>query len=122
MRMPKVIAATQRDKWEDHCHLFKAVVSGSMTLTDRVLSLPHGLESGASAAECDSAEDLSSKIRCCTSHPEKQIEIARKGREVAMKQRLTWCRSEEIALKGCRPQAGAAALPSPALSAAGGAP
>lgn len=96
MLMSKIIVVTQRDKWEDHYRLFEAVVSGSMILTDRMLSLPHGLENGTSIVEYDSADDLKSKILYYIRHPDERIEIARKGREVAMKQHRTWHRVEEI--------------------------
>jgi hypothetical protein len=61
-----------------------------------MLSLPHGLENGTSIVEYDSADDLKSKILYYIRHPDERIEIARKGREVAMKQHRTWHRVEEI--------------------------
>lgn len=96
MLRTKIIVVTQRDKWEDHYRLFEAVVSGAMILTDRMLSLPHGLENGTSIVEYVSAGDLKSKILYYISHPKERLEIARKGREVAMMQHRTWHRMEEI--------------------------
>lgn len=101
----KIIIATQRDAWEDHYRLMEALVSGAMVMTDRMLSLPHGLENGTSVIEFDSAEDLRTKILYYSSHPEERLEIARKGREIAMTQHRTWHRIEEVifgrAITGC---------------------
>jgi len=92
----KIIVVTQRDNWEDHYRLMEALISGAMVMTDRMLSLPHGLENGTSVVEFDSAQDLRSKILFYTSHPKERVEIARKGREVSMLQHRTWHRIEEI--------------------------
>ena len=91
-----IIVVAQRDNWEDHYRLMEALVSGAMVMTDKMLSLPRGLENGTSVVEFESAKDLRSKILFYSSHPEERLEIARKGREVAMKQHRTWHRIEEI--------------------------
>ena len=91
-----IIVVAQRDNWEDHYRLFEALVSGAMVMTDRMFSLPHGLENGTSVIEFQSAEDLRSKILYYSSHPEERVGIARKGREVSMLQHRTWHRIEEV--------------------------
>jgi spore maturation protein CgeB len=87
---------TQRDKWEDHYRLFEALVTGPFVITDRVLSLPQGLQNGTSVIECTSAEDLRSKIIYFLAHPEERLAIARHDRFVAMTRHRSWHRIEEI--------------------------
>ena len=52
----KIVVVTQRDDWEDHYRLFEALVSGAMVMTDRMLSLPKGLENGVSIIEFQSED------------------------------------------------------------------
>lgn len=92
----KIIVVTQRDSWEDHYRLFEALVTGGMVITDKMLSLPAGLENGTNVVECISQEDLRSKIRYFLSHFDERIEIARRGRLLAMSQHRSWHRIEEI--------------------------
>ena len=92
----KINALSQRDSWEDHYRLFEALVTGGMVLTDRMLSLPEGLQNGTHIVEYISQEDLRSKIRYYLSHPEERIEIARQGRLLAMSRHRSWHRLEEI--------------------------
>lgn len=92
----KIIIVTQRDAWEDHYRLMEALVSGAMVMTDKMLSLPRGLENGTSVVEFESAEDLRQQILHYIRHPKERIEIARRGREVAMTYHRTWHRIEEV--------------------------
>jgi len=92
----KIVVVAQRDNWEDHYRLFEALVSGSMVLMDRMLSLPAGLENGTSIVEFTSAQDLRSKALYYIHHQEERIEIARRGRSVAMSRHRTWHRIEEV--------------------------
>ena len=92
----KIIVVTQRDDWEDHYRLFEALVSGAMVMTDRMLSLPKGLETGVSIVEFQSEEDLRDKILYYISHDKERMEIARRGREVAMREHRTFHRVEQV--------------------------
>lgn len=92
----KINIVAQRDSWEDHYRLFETLVTGGMVLTDRMLSLPKGLENGTNIVEYISQEDLRSKIRYYLSHPDERIEIARQGRLLAMSEHRSWHRLEEI--------------------------
>jgi hypothetical protein len=92
----KIVVVTQTDRWEDHYRLYEALVTGSMVITDRMLSLPRGLVNGTSVVECTSRDDLRSKILYYLSHPEERIPIARQGRYVAMSQHRSWHRMEEL--------------------------
>ena len=65
-------------------------------MTDRMLSLPQGLENGTSVVEYTSADDLKSKLLYYLNHEEERIEIAQEGRRVAMTRHRTWHRMEEI--------------------------
>lgn len=81
---------------EDHYRLFEALVSGAMVMTDRMLSLPHGLENGVSIVEYTSEDDLRTKILYYLKNEEERFEIARKGRLVSMSQHRTWHRVEQV--------------------------
>jgi glycosyltransferase involved in cell wall biosynthesis len=92
----KIVIVTQRDRWEDHYRLFEALATGPLVITDRMLSLPQGLQNGTSVIECTSAEDLRSKILYYLAHPKERLAIAKRGRSVAMTRHRTWHRIEEI--------------------------
>ena len=92
----KIMVVTQRDLWEDHYRLFEALVSGAMVMTDRMLSLPAGLQNGTSLVEFESSEELTSMIKYYLTHPEERRKMARKGRRVAMARHRSWHRLEEI--------------------------
>jgi hypothetical protein len=92
----KIVVVAQRDEWEDHYRLFEALIGGAMVMTDLMLSLPQGLENGTSLIEYTSAEDLSQKILYYLQHEEERLEIAKRGRFVAMSQHRSWHRIEEI--------------------------
>ncbi len=92
----KIVVVTQTDRWEDHYRLYEALVTGSMVITDRMLSLPRGLVNGTSVIECTSRDDLRSQILYYLSHPEERLAIARQGRYVAMSQHRSWHRMEEL--------------------------
>jgi hypothetical protein len=96
MLKSKIVVVSQRDSWEDHYRLFEALVSGAMVMTDRMLSLPSGLENGTSVVEYTSGDDLKSKLLYYLQHEEERIDIAREGRLVAMTRHRTWHRMEEI--------------------------
>ena len=106
MLQTKILVVTQRDYWEDHYRLFEALISGAMVMTDRMLSLPAGLENGTSLIEFISEEDLRAKIHYYLQNTEKRLEIAREGRLVSMTKHRSWHRIEEIifgeALSKCR--------------------
>jgi hypothetical protein len=92
----KIIIATQRDAWEDHYRLFEALISGALVMTDRMLSLPRGLENGTSILEFNSRDELLSLIHYYLQRPEERWEVARRGRLIAMAQHRSWHRMEEI--------------------------
>lgn len=92
----KIVVVTQRDRWEDHYRLFEALTSGAMVMTDRMLSLPAGLQNGTSIIEFTSGETLRSLIRYFVEHDDERLAIAARGREVSMAQHRTWHRIEEV--------------------------
>jgi hypothetical protein len=57
----KIVLVTQQDEWEDHYHLFEALVSGALVMMDRMLSLYAGLENGTSILQF-SPEEVRSLI------------------------------------------------------------
>ena len=90
----KILVLTQRDKWEDHYRLMEALISGAMVMTDKMLSLPHGLENGTSIVEYASAADLRQKLHYYLEHEEERLQIAKQGRYVAMSMHRSWHRVE----------------------------
>lgn len=94
----KIVVVAQRDKWEDHYRLFEAIVAGCMVMTDRMLSLPAGLQNGTSVVEYTSAEELKAMISYYLTHPAERIEIARRGREIAMSRHRSWHHMEKVLL------------------------
>jgi Glycosyl transferases group 1 len=92
----KIHVVAQRDDWEDHYRLMEALVSGALVLTDRMLSLPRGLENGTSVVEYSSADELRLCIEYYLEHETERVKIARRGRQVAMSQHRSWHRMEEV--------------------------
>jgi len=92
----KIVVVAQRDYWEDHYRLFEAMVAGTMVMTDKMLSLPTGLQDGVSVVEYTSSEDLVAKLKYYLGHHENRVEIARNGRYVAMSRHRSWHHMEEI--------------------------
>lgn len=92
----KIIVVTQRDRWEDHYRLFEALISGALVMTDRMLSLPAGLQNGTSVVEFGSAEQLRVLIDHYLRNPDDRHAVAREGRRIAMHRHRTWHRIEEI--------------------------
>jgi Glycosyl transferases group 1 len=83
-------------RWEDHYRLFEALISGAMVMTDRMLSLPEGLQNGTSIVEFSSQQELGALIDYYLRHPEERVEIGGQGRLVAMSRHRSWHRMEEI--------------------------
>lgn len=92
----KIVMVTQRDRWEDHYRLFEALTSGAMVMTDRMLSLPAGLQNGTSIVEFGSAIEMRSLLQYYIQNRDERLKIAREGRHVAMMRHRTWHRMEEI--------------------------
>jgi len=92
----KIVIVTQRDGWEDHYRLFEAIVSGALVFTDKMLSLPKGLEHGDSVVEYNSAEELLLYIDYYLQHEARRLQMARKARFVALSQHRSWQHMEEI--------------------------
>lgn len=92
----KITVVTQRDGWEDHYRLFEALITGTMVITDKMLSLPGGYKNGTNIIECTSVDDLRSKVLYYLAHSDERIEIARQGRWLAMSRHRSWHRMEEI--------------------------
>lgn len=92
----KIVVVTQRDEWEEHYRLMEAIIGGAMVMTDRMLTLPAGLQNGTSIVEFDSAESLVSLISYYLRHSDERLEIARAARDVALRKHRSWHRMEEI--------------------------
>jgi SAM-dependent methyltransferase len=96
MLRTKIMVVTQRDNWEDHYRLFEALISGALVFTDRMLSLPAGLENGTSLIEFSSLSELQSLVEYYLSHTRERLQIAAEGRRIAMARHRSWHRIEEI--------------------------
>jgi Glycosyl transferases group 1 len=96
MLSTKIMVVTQRDGWEDHYRLFEALVSGALVMTDQMLSLPSGLRNGTSLVEFGSLRELMSLLDYYLIHQEERLQIAAKGRRVAMLRHRSWHRIEEV--------------------------
>jgi Glycosyl transferases group 1 len=81
---------------KDHYRLFEALISGALVMTDRMLSLPDGLQNGTSIVEFSSQQELGALIDYYLRHPEERFEIGRQGRLIAMSRHRSWHRMEEI--------------------------
>jgi Glycosyl transferases group 1 len=92
----KIYVISQRALWEDHYRLFEGLVSGTMVLMDRMLSLPAGLKNGTSVVEYTSADDLVAKVVYYLEHPEEREAIATAGRSIAMSRHRSWHRVEDL--------------------------
>lgn len=71
-------------------------MSGAMVMTDRMQSLPKGLENGVLIMEFESEMDVCDKILYYISHYKERIKMARRGREVALRQYRTFHRAEQV--------------------------
>lgn len=65
-------------------------------MTDRMLSLPDGLQNGTSILEFSSQQELGALLDYYLRHPEERFEIGRQGRLVAMSRHRSWHRMEEV--------------------------
>jgi Uma2 family endonuclease len=84
-------------------------------MTDRMLSLPDGLQNGTSILEFSSQQELGALLDYYLRHPEERFEIGRQGRLVAMSRHRSWHRMEEVifgrVLSTCSNAAAADACP-----------
>ena len=92
----KIVVVTQRDLWEDHYRLFEALVSGAMVMTDKMHGLPEGYMNGTSIVEFSTPENLRSLILFYLNNTEKRLDIAFRGRDIAMRRHRTWHRIEDV--------------------------
>ena len=97
MASTKILVVVQRDNFEDHYRLMEGLsASGACVFSDFMHGLPAGLENGTSIVIFSSAQELKSLIRYYIRHPLARMEIARRGREIAMTRHRSWHRMEEI--------------------------
>jgi hypothetical protein len=96
----KIVVVAQRDVWEDHYRLMEALSSGTMVLSDDMLSLPRGLENGTSIVLFRDVNQMEGLIRYYLIHNEERVAIAKRGWQVAMNRHRSWHRLEELAF-GC---------------------
>ncbi|CAB9506958.1 expressed unknown protein [Seminavis robusta] len=96
----KIVVVAQRDTWEDHWRLFEAMISGAMIMTDTILGMPTGLKHAESIVVFDSLESLKAQLKYYLdpANEAERIDIATKGRFIAMSQHRSWHRMEEMAL------------------------
>jgi hypothetical protein len=94
----KIVVVAQKDNWEDHFRLFEALCSGALVLHDQMLAPPSGLVDGKSIVFYNNVTDLKAKIVYYLKHHEERLVIARRGRQVALKQHRSWHRMEEVVL------------------------
>lgn len=92
----KIIVLTQKDKWEDHFRLMEALVSGAMVIQDQMLLLPDGLKNGTHMIEFQGIEELPSLLDYYLNNEQERLEIAHRGRELAMTKHRGWHRMESI--------------------------
>ncbi|KAL7576689.1 hypothetical protein ACA910_005614 [Epithemia clementina (nom. ined.)] len=99
----KIMVVTQRDPYEDHYRLMEALAaSGACVFSDYMHGLPAGLENGTSIIVFTSPQELQSLIvyYLHPNHQAERLEIARRGREVAMTRHRSWHRMEEMVFCG----------------------
>jgi hypothetical protein len=96
----KIVVVAQRDVWEDHYRLMEALSSGTMVLSDDMLSLPRGLENGTSIVLFRDVNQMEGLIRYYLIHNEERVAVAKRGWQVAMNRHRSWHRLEELAF-GC---------------------
>ena len=89
--------------WEDHYRLFEALCSGALVMTDRMLSLPEGLQDGVSLVEFSSIDELKAKVLHYLRNSNERIAIATRGKRIAMERHRSWHRMEEVVFGGRRP-------------------
>jgi hypothetical protein len=96
MLQAKIIVVTQRDDWEDHYRLFEALSTGAMVMTDFMHGLPTGLLNGTSIGVFTTPQNLESLLVYYLSNDEIRLDVAHRGREVAMSRHRSWHRMEEV--------------------------
>ena len=92
----KIVVVAQKDNWEDHYRLMEALSSGSLVMTDPMLSLPTGLEDGQSIVVYKGLEDLVSQIEYFLQNEHERQKIAAEGFRVAMTRHRSWHMMEKI--------------------------
>ena len=92
----KIVVVAQKDRWEDHYRLFEALSSGSLVMTDPMLSLPMGLEDGQSIIVYKDLADLLSQIEYFLQNENERQQIASEGFRVAMTRHRSWHMMEKI--------------------------
>jgi hypothetical protein len=92
----KIIVVVQRDEWEGHIRLWEAMISGAMVIHDRILAMPLGLEDKVNIVFFDTLEELKQKVVYYLKHTRERLDIARRGRQLAMCQHRSWHRLEQV--------------------------
>lgn len=92
----QIVVVAQRDEWEDHYRLQEAIVSGAMVMTDTMLGLPQGLVHGESVVVYSNIQELHDNLEYYLQHSEERIQIAKRGRRIAMSRHRSWHHMEEI--------------------------
>ena len=93
----KIVVVTQKDCHEEHYRLMEALVSGAMVMTDVMLSMPSDFVDGESVVVYRDIDDLRTKIRYYLwENPTKRVEIATRGRRLALGRHRSWHRMEEV--------------------------
>jgi hypothetical protein len=94
----KIVVVCQRNDWEDHYRLFEALVSGALVFTDTMLTLPEGLVDNDNIVVYSTVKDMQDRISWYL-HPVNATlreNMARRGRDVAMRRHRSWHRVEEM--------------------------
>lgn len=92
----KIIVVVQRDEWEGHFRMFEAMVSGAMVIHDRMLALPLGIKDNENIVMFDTMEELKNKVMYYLKNHKERLEIARRGRQLAMCHHRSWHRMEQV--------------------------
>jgi hypothetical protein len=94
----KLTVVTQQDGWEDHYRLMEAMISGTMIITDRMLSLPEGYEDGVSIVLFSSPLELKEKIKyyAASENALERQKIAAAGRRLALQSHRSWHVLEKV--------------------------
>jgi Glycosyl transferases group 1 len=92
----KIVVIAQRDEWADHYRLYESLASGTLVLTDPMLTPPEGLKNNTNIQIYDSLEDLGNLIHLFLKHRDRRRSISKQGMELALGRYRSWHRVEEL--------------------------
>lgn len=94
----KIVICAGRDEWEDQYRLMESLASGALVMTDRMLTLPEGLQNKTNILIFEDIPKLEQLIRYYLNpkNEAKRRTIAKNGWILAMSRHRSWHRMEEL--------------------------